>query len=216
MEDFCLFGNSLGGKQSLSVFGNVVSPAHTTRDAVTFSRRRLQVDRFTSIDFKMDVVPEDDECSGQTSRDRTASLNSLPQVPSANFRNSTLRLRSSIASMQSVTCVYLVFRYFGSFSPLHRTVAQMLNPLKSSRLFLAGICYALLRVCLGSKRVDYPMSIGKHDVYHLLLLPRPPHPSFLRPPVDSSALVYSCSRRDKLVQQLSGGLKTKIPRIMVL
>lgn len=106
-KSVCLFGNSLGNKQSLSVL--VIFIYLTNQRPTRFARRRLQACGFCSLHFKMDVVPEDVEYSEthrQNYRDRTASLNSTPQRSTANFGNSTLRIRNSIASMKSNTCVY--------------------------------------------------------------------------------------------------------------
>lgn len=136
------------------------------------------------VDFKMDVVPEDAEYSqvhGKSFRDRTASLNSMPQTSASNWRHSrTLRLRSSVSSTKSVTCVCLKGFHVFLVIPFHLFVDLILNLPRSYRLSLAGICHILPRVSHGSRQVHSPMSIYKDALYHLFPLPRLHRPSSLR------------------------------------
>jgi len=167
-------------KQTItSYFGNTLNPQSNARVLGV----HLRSCGFCSIDFKMDMVPEDGEYSAthkQSFRDRTFSLGSVPQTSSVNFRNSrALRLRGPIAS-KGITCVYsIVFGRFLSY-PLTVSVARILNLPKLCRPSLVGICHTPLRVYLGSKPTHSLMSIHKHAVFHPFPLPRPPHPSSLR------------------------------------
>lgn len=175
----CLFGNGFGNKQSLSIFGIFLTSQSNARLRPETPSRSCW---FCSVDFKMDVVPEDGEYSEthrQSFRSRTASLNSMPQASTANLRNSrALRL-------QRITCVYSIpFRVFRSYL-FTVCVDRILNLPRSCRPSLAGICHTLPRVWLGLKRVHSPMSIHKRAVSHLFLPPRPRHQSSLRTRADN-------------------------------
>lgn len=80
----------------------------------------------------MDMVPEDGEYSAthkQSFRDRTFSLNSMPQTSSVNFRNArALRPRSSIASSKSITCVYSICSRALLILPFHRICSSDTEP----------------------------------------------------------------------------------------